>query len=952
MGRSGVVFGRLFIALWLTALAPSAVRAGSLEFRSEGFFASPDGRVKFFRESWRYAPHLDVDGTIAANIVGPILHPGYVALSGEGTKTEVDAGRRQIVESGLLGQFSAPCRRSVREYAGGILIRMEYGETPPEVTEAICRVILPIEVFRNRRVRWQGGEMVLPEEKPDEGHLVFLSDRKGEANLFRFDLGNGRELGLKFLSPTGERTFSDCRQWNEMNYHLQVTFKGKVMLLFACLLNPDEPFPAVDAPAAPARSPEARASEDGAVLPVGDGLHEVRVARSGQAQVMQEGVPLLRIETPHVREGEAIHDLTVPVSVRVNGSRVEVVTAAGDRPLGLHQSFAVEEGGWLSVSVDFEGLDAARHDARAELALPVKTFAGKTVRAGDRFVDLPREPAAARLLDDWAGKILDYELLPDGPEHLTVICDHRRTSYLEDHRRWGQDSFNIGMTPRDGAVKYRLHFWKEAESPAPPAGGNLLRDGASFETGPDGVRPFACYSWNEKMVQPGIQPVFDAETAVDGAVSLRLTAEDSVRKGNPRGFAFVGAVFNRVALARDRRYTVSAYMKADKPGTKAVLYCGETTWAGNDWGDFPVSTEWRRYHFSFFTNDFKKTGYFLTWAGISPACKEGTLWIDAVQLEEGGLSDFHPAPGIEFGVEVDSPEKLFESRASCKAILRVRNNGDDPFAGAVKYEIKDYWEHVVRFGAVPVDVAGQATDAYPVDLGILPCGYYRGYFTGPAGDVKEIIFGVYQPQALTSLPDDWPLACHNDPSPLVRKLGFGSVRAFEIFEFAGIAPEKDRFNFSRADRMVQEAERCGLTIMPILSGFEWPSYRPEPPIPPYAQQKVGPSTVGGGRRMVWPTVAAWKDYVRALTSHYRGRITYWEVLNEPNLSMTPEEYMPYLQAAYEAAKEGDPDCKVVGPALSLTGCSNWAAPATLTCCPFTCTTPTLPSGRGVPVRTG
>ena len=100
-----------------------------------------------------------------------------------------------------------------------------------------------------------------------------------------------------------------------------------------------------------------------------------------------------------------------------------------------------------------------------------------------------------------------------------------------------------------------------------------------------------------------------------------------------------------------------------------------------------------------------------------------------------------------------------------------------------------------RKGSVAVSVPAETTAAYPVDLGQLPCGYYRGYFTAPGGEVKELIFGVYEPQPLTPLPDDWPLACHNDPMPLVRKLGFGSVRAFEIFEFAGIAPAKGQVRF-------------------------------------------------------------------------------------------------------------------------------------------------------------
>jgi len=64
--------------------------------------------------------------------------------------------------------------------------------------------------------------------------------------------------------------------------------------------------------------------------------------------------------------------------------------------------------------------------------------------------------------------------------------------------------------------------------------------------------------------------------------------------------------------------------------------------------------------------------------------------------------------------------------------------------------------------------------------------------------------------------------------------------------------------------------------------------------------------------MAWPKLDAWKAYVRALTAHFNGEVTDWEVMNEPNLKMTPTEYLPYLKAAYEGAKEGNPDCRIVG----------------------------------------
>ncbi len=837
-----------WFVLLLAQPAPLLAGPASLEFRCEGFFASRDGSVKFFREPWRYCPHWDIDGQLAAYVEGPILRPVYTTLSGETTKTEFDPARRCMVETGVLGKFAAPCRRTLSEYQGGMLMRLEYGQTPPEVTEAVCRLILPIVVFQGRRAHWQGGEVVLPKDKLDASHLTFFSDPKGKTGWFRFDLGQSRQLGVKFLSPTRELLLADCRQWGEGNYHLQATFSGKTMLVFFCLLGPEESFPEVQSPPAPAKPPAARLSNQGAVLPAGNGRYEIVVARSGRVLIRRSGADLFNVEPPQVRENEVIHPLDEPVSFEAKENRVEVVSRSKDKPFRLHQSFVIEDDGWLSVSARFEGVAAADR-SQVELALPAKPYAGKTVRAAERFFVLPKEAApAARLFDDWAGKVFDYELPSEGPERVALICDQKAATSLTDYRTWGQQSFKIGMTPKDSVVTYRLHFWKD-DAPPKYGKGNLLRDGASFETGPDGVRPYACFSWYDKMVEPGVPPAFDTTTAVDGTTSLCLTAGDSQKLGNPHGFAFVGAAFNRVPLQRDRKYTVSAYLKADRPGLRAVIYCGESTWAGEDWGPLPVTTEWKRYHFPFYTADFKKSGYYLTWVGLDPGCKQGKLWIDAVQLEEGDLSDFQPAAEIEYGVEVPNQEKLFESGASCGAVLHVRNNGKKPLLSDVKYEIKDYWEHAVRSGATAVSVPAETTTAYPVDLGRLPCGYYRGDFTVAGGEVKELIFGVYQPQPLTPLPDDWPLACHNDPMPLVRKLGFGSVRAFEIFEFAGIAPQKGKFDFARADRMVKRAEECGLSILPILSEFQWPSYRSDPPVPSYAQEKVAENVLEDGRRM-------------------------------------------------------------------------------------------------------
>ncbi|HEY9248109.1 MAG TPA: hypothetical protein VIO38_03215, partial [Rariglobus sp.] len=290
---------RRTLGLWLL-VSPLCLRAGPLEFRSEGFFASPDAEVKLVRETWRHDPHLDVNGKFAISFVGPILHPGYRTLSGGQTVIAVDKGRRQLTESGVIENPATPCRRTLTEYQGGLLMRLDYEGTPGGISEVKSRLLFPVEVFANRRVRWTGADIVFPAAIPAPNRFYFLNDPRGEANRFRFDLGNGAELGVQFLSPVKNLSLSDCREWNEANYHLITSFTGRSLLVYLCVLKPQDPFPSVEAPPEPAAQPQARVAAAGAVLAVPNAPQEVAVTKTGLIEVRQNGGAVFTLEPPHL----------------------------------------------------------------------------------------------------------------------------------------------------------------------------------------------------------------------------------------------------------------------------------------------------------------------------------------------------------------------------------------------------------------------------------------------------------------------------------------------------------------------------------------------------------------------------------------------------------------------------------------------------------------------------
>lgn len=69
-------------------------------------------------------------------------------------------------------------------------------------------------------------------------------------------------------------------------------------------------------------------------------------------------------------------------------------------------------------------------------------------------------------------------------------------------------------------------------------------------------------------------------------------------------------------------------------------------------------------------------------------------------------------------------------------------------------------------------------------------------------------------------------------------------------------------------------------------------------------------------------LTAWEDWVRQVATHFKGRVHYWEVLNEPNANgqITAAEYVMLQKSAYGVLKEVDPTNKVAG----ICGTANFA----------------------------
>ena len=94
----------------------------------------------------------------------------------------------------------------------------------------------------------------------------------------------------------------------------------------------------------------------------------------------------------------------------------------------------------------------------------------------------------------------------------------------------------------------------------------------------------------------------------------------------PRAWQF------KLPMASNATYTLSVWMKADKPAVPVQFRYQY----GGDAIDFALTTEWQRYEHSFSP---KGPRDFITFEIGRP----GTVWLDAVQLEQGtSATEYEP----------------------------------------------------------------------------------------------------------------------------------------------------------------------------------------------------------------------------------------------------------------------------------------------------------------------
>ena len=368
-----------------------------------------------------------------------------------------------------------------------------------------------------------------------------------------------------------------------------------------------------------------------------------------------------------------------------------------------------------------------------------------------------------------------------------------------------------------------------------------------------------------------------------------------------------------------RTYTLSAYLKADRPGVRAVLavYFG---------GDPAIQTvtltrEWARYAFTLKARE----AYCYVAAGPDlrdATPPEATVWLDGVAFEQAAApTAFAPADPIEVGVETASGAYVFNEGEEVALIATAFNHGAAPAAAKVTVRLEDFFDAPAGEKTAKLELAPGSGATARLALDLKKKGAYRALVrTEAGGRVREtrlrlaVIAPYTAKDSFFGMNHAYPW---DSTVALAGRGGMTWMRDWSL-KWQSVEPEKGTFTFAETDAQIDRPLALGekMDLLLPFPSANWSSSAP-------AGVKADRNYPANRQRMAYTPrdTGEFAAYVAACVNHYKNRAKTWEILNEPlytdyslprKLGYGPREYAALLKAACGAAKRADPQSFVIG----------------------------------------
>ncbi len=411
----------------------------------------------------------------------------------------------------------------------------------------------------------------------------------------------------------------------------------------------------------------------------------------------------------------------------------------------------------------------------------------------------------------------------------------------------------------------------------------------------------------------------DRTEHVHGRGSLRV---DSLVRWYEAGMNLQSAP---IRVVEGKVYTLSAYMKCNEPGVRVCLGLRNR-------GDKPdaagigcvLGNTWQRFFFSVRMGRCPggraliniSTSTWLQQRDFSAR----KIWIDAVQFEEGGISDFQPAPVVEMAAASSLAHSVFIAGEPVRLITGIYAPETvllpEKRSLRLRYEIEDVFGAIVDRVSFSISPGGRRKFEHAFQWRSPRLGGFCGHVSLLDGDkILARAINVFAVVPKLPVPDPGRTSvfgCHVNLSrpffEVAERMGVRAVRLHEerylrwnsLRWHAG-----DRYWYDAGrESVLRSMKRSGMRVAGVLElGVPWASTAPD-------------NVAEFSRRHYPPKMAAWRTFVRDQVTHFRGLVDAWEVWNEPYLPCwwkgTAREYVAMLQTAYTVVKEVAPEVRVVG----------------------------------------
>lgn len=461
---------------------------------------------------------------------------------------------------------------------------------------------------------------------------------------------------------------------------------------------------------------------------------------------------------------------------------------------------------------------------------------------------------------------------------------------------------------------------------------------------------------NPAMVYEG--PQIETDTKVSGRRCLRI----------PNRFAEQVQIYSRdFTLVPGKSYTCSLWLKSETADNPMTVFVRSIH--NSDWKVYSqllrVGTSWKKHQFTFRTAaDPQATSYHLFLRfGYEKESPAGDFWVDDIEILPVDAGEPSPSNDWEIALAAVDKLKILSVDGAPDTVeikMDVLNQTDSPMDRLVNLNVMDDYHQASTLWTRPVRVSLKPHERQTLAFSV-PIARYGAYRVEVAGNEVAsertmpgyfAVIGEYQPQPLDYDRDfcvglnvslwyryagtTWHVrktafkAMQWTPDEyfrLLSQMGCRLARDWGAtptpFSWYVVEPQQGKFDWSSSDLMLELCRRHGMTVMPVLGGWDFicsdqPDRRPGWPAwlkqKSRLQEPQHPANPGDKKatRILLPPIESWRQYVRAVAERYHGKISHYEIANEPNLYLYPAEYLSYLTSAFQEIKAASPQAQVVG----------------------------------------